>query len=32
MHQFLPDADLEPMIYELLSWDPPGRTKGRHPS
>ena len=27
MHQFFPDADPEPEIYELLSWDLPGQRK-----
>ena len=32
MHQFFPDADPEPQVYELLSWDLPGYIKGRNPS
>lgn len=29
MRRLMPDADPEPEIYELLSWDLPGRSKHR---
>ena len=31
MHQFFPDADPEPQVYELLSWDLPGVRSRRAP-